>query len=239
MAMRVQFVVFFLLLGLVGKAANISGNIADAHTLQLLANVSIVNIHTNAATLSDLNGNFSIVAESGQLLEFRRMGYKTLRIRIPEGSLPPFFRVLMQDGPMELPEYQLQAKGHDWKRDSLQYHELYKTELDFPKLEGLDVIRHPFSAMSKANRQIWAFQKEYNYWEQQKYVDYTFSDRVVSNLTGLQGDSLQRYLKIYRPSYEQLRSMNEYTLYSYIKESVTIYRTGRRIYRPIIRRSAN
>ena len=94
--------------------------------------------------------------------------------------------------------------------------------------------------MGEKKRQIWAFQKEYNYWEQQKYVDYTFNERLVTNLTDLKGDSLQIYLKKFRPSYEQLRNMNEYTFYFYIKETAELYRTGyRRKYTPVIRRSAN
>ena len=220
------------------RAASINGEIIDTHTGAGLGNVNIVNIHTRLNATSNDRGAFTIPVERGQLLEFRKIGYKTVRVRIPEGTIPPYFRILMQQGPIELPEFDLQAKGRDWKKDSARYYELYKNAIEFPKLEGLDVIRHPFSALSKRNRQIWAFQKEYNFWEQQKYVDYTFNEKLVTTLTGLAGDSLQRYMRQYRPSYQQLRSMNEYTFYSYIKESVEIYRYGRR-YQPVIRRSAN
>jgi len=220
-------------------AVTIFGEITDGGTRQTVSSVSISNIHTNMGTLSDGNGKFTIEVSKGQLLEFRKIGYKTLRIRIPEGNIPPYFKVIMQQGSVELPEYNLQARNKDWKSDSSRYYQLYKNAIEFPKLEGLDVIRHPFSALSKRNRQIWAFQKEYNYWEQQKYIDYTFNEKLVTNITGLHDDSLRIYLERFRPSYDFLRSMSEYTFYSYIKESADFYRTGRRKYTPIIRRSSN
>ncbi|HRO42544.1 MAG TPA: carboxypeptidase-like regulatory domain-containing protein [Flavipsychrobacter sp.] len=220
-------------------ATSITGEIIDGNTRQAVGNVNILNIYTEVGTVSDEVGRFSIIVAKGQLLEFRKVGYKTLRIRIPEGQIPPYFKVIMQQGPVELPQFDLHAQSKDWKRDSTRYYELYKGAIEFEKLDGLDVIRHPFSALSKRNRQIWAFQKEYNFWEQQKFIDYTFNERLVTNLSGLSGDSLQVYMKRYRPSYEFLRSMNEYAFYSYIKESTEFFRTGRRKYTPVIRRSAN
>jgi len=218
---------------------SITGEIIDGNTRLAVSNVRITNIHNNVSTVSDDEGKFSIVVDKGQLLEFRKIGYKTLRIRIPEGTIPPYFKVIVQQGPIELPEFALEAQAKDWKKDSLRTYQLYKNAIEFQKLEGLDIVRHPFSALSKRNRQIWAFQKEYNYWEQQKFIDYSFNEKLVMNLTGLQGDSLQLYMKRFRPSYEFIRSMNEYSYYNYIKESGELFRTGRRKYTPVIRRGAN
>jgi hypothetical protein len=114
---------------------------------------------------------------------------------------------------------------YDYKSDSIRYHELYKTELDFPKLSGLGVVQSPFSAMSKKNREIWQFQDDYTEFEKEKYVDKTFTEEVVSKFTGLQGDSLHYFMRRYRPSYEQLKGMNDYAFYNFVKASVYRYRT--------------
>ncbi len=238
-AMRRFLILLSLFFPLLSHAITITGEIIDGNTRLAVGRVNILNIYTDVGTVSDEDGKFQIVVDKGQLLEFRKIGYKTVRIRIPEGTIPLYFKVVMQQGAIELPEFNLQAHAKDWKKDSTRYYELYKNALEFEKLSGLDVIRHPFSALSKRNRQIWAFQKEYNYWEQQKYIDYTFNERVISGLTGLQGDSLDIYIRRFRPSYDFLRSINEYQFYSFIKESVEFYRTGRRKYTPVIRRSAN
>ena len=114
---------------------------------------------------------------------------------------------------------------YDYTEDSIRYHELYKTALDFPKLSGLGVVQSPFSALSKKNREIWQFQDDYKEFEQQKYVDKTFNEELVTKFTGLKGDSLRYFMKRYRPSYEQLKLMNDYTFYNYVKTSAHRYRT--------------
>jgi hypothetical protein len=233
-----SLLIIYLLVPLLSSAESITGEIIDGSANMGLEHVHIVNVHSKATAETDDKGRFRIFADKGQLLEFRKMGYKTLRIRLPQGSFPPYFKLVMQKGPVELPSFELVDHTKDYKKDSLRYREIYKHALEFPELTGLDVIRHPFSALSKKNRQIWAFQKEYALFEQQKFIDYAFNEKVVTNLTGLKGDSLNTYLRVYRPGYEQLRSMNDYTFYSYIKETVRTYRTGR-TYRPTIRRSSN
>src|SRR5690606_33563884 len=119
-SMRKLFTLLLFLFSFSSFAASITGEITDAHTNQQIADVSIFNIHTNVGTRSDAAGKFNIVAAKGQLIEFRKIGYKTLRIRIPEGTIPPYFRVIMQQGPVELPEFDLQAHAKDWKKDSIR-----------------------------------------------------------------------------------------------------------------------
>ena len=226
---------FFICRPFLSHGVQIEGEIIDIKTKKHIANVSVTNIHTSVATLSDKDGMFSIEATKGDLIEFRINGYKLLRLRVPTGIIPPFFNIALQEDPSVHPEYQLAGTVHDFKRDSIRNYELYKTALNFPRLEGLDVIRHPFSALSKQNQRIWAFQKEYTWYEQQRYIDYRFNERLVSDLTGLHGDSVKVYMRLYRPGYEELRSMSDYTFYSHVKRTVGVYRRLRQG----IRRSSN
>jgi hypothetical protein len=217
----------------------ITGDISDKETNVFLNDVLIENIQTGIHIVSDENGKFSIAAGSDDLLEFRKTGYKTARVRIPKGAIPPYFKIILQKS-TELPDYTAKSTNRDWKKDSITYHNLYETYLAFEKLSGLDVIRHPFSALSKRNRQIWAFQKEYDYFQKEKFIDYTFNAELVANLTGLQGDSLNYFMRRFRPGYEQLQYMTEYTFYNYIRQSAVFYRTGiRQDYQPSINRNPN
>jgi hypothetical protein len=202
----------------------IQGQIIDVNDGRLLSDVAIQNLFTENGVLSDDMGKFSLPATKGQLVEFRKAGYKIIRIRLPQGALPAFFKVVMEKTPVVLETYEVTGASKDYKTDSIRYHQLYKEAIEYPQLTGLDVVRHPFSAMSKHNRQIWAFQKQYEWYQQQKYIDFTFNTKVVAAVTGLKGDSAQVYIQMFRPTYEQLRSMNEYTYYNYIKRTVTAYR---------------
>jgi hypothetical protein len=230
--------IFFLLLFTAAQAQQqINGVVSDIESRTPLADVHIKNVHTDNLVITDSAGQFSMEVDKGQLVEFHRTGYRTERMRIPEGIVPPFFKIFLEKDPIRLPEYIVNQRGYDWKRDSLHYYETYKHALNFPQFSTLDAIRHPFSALSKRNRQIWAFQREYNWFEQEKYVDYTFNERIVHNLTGMPRDSAQAYLKIFRPTYEQLRSMTEYDFYNYIRYTVQQYREGYNPRRPVIRGS--
>jgi len=219
----------------VAEAQEIRGVVSDMTNRLPLADVFIENIHTGETMMTDSTGQFAVRVAKGQLVEFRKTGYKTERARIPEGALPPFFKVFLEQSPVELPEYVVQQPGLDWKKDSLRYYETYKHVLSIPQFSTLDAIQHPFSALSKRNRQIWAFQREYSWFEQEKYVDYVFNERIVGNLTGLKGDSVQAYLRMFRPTYEQLRQLREYDFFTYIRNSVMQYRSGHNPRRPPVR----
>jgi hypothetical protein len=154
------------------------------------------------------------------------MGYKTVRVRVPDGYIPSFFKIIMQKGMTAQPPQYVQngSKRYDYTEDSIRFHDIYKHELDFARMSTLDEIQHPFSALSKKSREIWAFQDDYKYTEQQKYIDNTFNAKIISDISGLKGDSVLVYMKRYRPTYEQLRSMNDYAFYNFIKWSVELYR---------------
>ena len=78
--------------------------------------------------------------------------------------------------------------------------------------------------MSGRNREIWRFQETYNSTEQEKYVDRTFNAELVTKFTGLTGDSLKYYMVKYRPTYVQLKGMNDYSFFTFIKKTVHSYR---------------
>jgi len=208
----------------VASAQKITGVIADMQTGLPLGDVAIRNVNTGTGINTDSLGRFSINVAADQLIEFYKAGYKMEKVRVPIGILPPFFKIFLEKAPVELPEYLVRAR--DWKQDSLRMHDIYKHELEFPKMSFADMINHPFSAMSKKNRQIWAFQDEYAMMEQQKFVDYTFNETLVNNITGLSGDSVKAYIRMYRPSYDQVRNMSTYDFYNYINRTVGMFRGG-------------
>ncbi len=228
MPVKTSFILFlFSVFSFPVIAQTIRGEVLDMDNKKPLTGVEIVNIYTMLNISDDAQGAFIIAASSGQLLEFKKTGYKTARVRVPQGYIPSYFRIIMKKGISDISKdnsYVEHSNRYDYRSDSIRYHELYKTELDFPKLSGLGVVQSPFSAMSKKNRQVWQFQDDYTEFEKEKYVDKTFTEEVVTKFTGLQGDSLRYFMRRYRPSFEQLKSMNDYSFYNFVKSSVYRYR---------------
>ncbi len=218
---------FFLFLGLhcsvVGQT--IRGEVTDLDSKHAVVGVNIENIYTSLAVTTNSDGSFVIAASGDQLLEFKKTGYKTVRVRVPNGYMPSYFKIIMQHGITNMHEVNEPANNrYVYRSDSLRYHDLYKHELDFPKLSGIGAVAHPFSALSTRNREIWKFQEDYNDFEKEKYIDRTFNAETITKFTGLKGDSLKYFMVRYRPEYEQLRTMNDYTFFNYIKKTAHTYR---------------
>lgn len=216
------FLLFFCWQVSVGQ--QIKGVVSDRYDQAPLQNVQISNVHNNEIVFCDSAGRFAIKATKGQLIEMRKAGYKTTRFRLPGGYMPAYFKIYMERLVELNTDIYASSQLTQFQKDSINDHELYKVALNFPKMSGLEKIESPFSALSKTNREKWAFQETYAAYEKEKYVDYTFSPSLVTSLTGLKGDSLNVYMRRFRPTYEQLRGMNLYEYYNFIKRSVEFYR---------------
>jgi hypothetical protein len=229
--MRVPFIFMFfcLLLCHTAYAQLIRGEVVGMNDKKPLPGVHIVNIHNDINITTNTDGTFVIAGTSDELLEFRLPGYKTTRVRIPRGYIPPYFKIIMEHPPVPIRGDAL-AGTRNYAYDSAKARERYSQILDIPQLSPIEKIKHPFSAMSARNREIWAFQDTYEEAEKERYIDYTFNKEMVSSITGLTNDSLNRFMIRFRPGYEQLRNMNEYTLYNYVKMNA---RRFRNINRPI------
>jgi hypothetical protein len=201
-------------------ALTMKGRVFDYKTNEPMPNVNVVNTFTDRGITTDSSGLFTIEVELGHLVEFRRIGYKISRVRIEQTQLP-YYNIAMKEGAIDLMEVEI--TGNNYKLDSIEKRETYKWAIEHYKLTGLDVIQHPFDALSKRNRQIWAFQKHYEYFEKEKFINYVFNERLIRQLTKMDSTSTAEYMRYYRPSYEQLKSWSEYEFYEFIKRTATAY----------------
>lgn len=203
----------------------IKGAVFDHNTKEPIKGASVINTFTDLGVQTDEKGQFNLKVKAGDLIEFSMQGYKTSRVRIPKGELPNYFKINLKEDITELAPVTIYDDVYNHKRDSVKTAQVYKRALEHYKLEGLDILQHPFDALSKRNRQIWAFQKHYQYWETEKYIDYVFNEKLVQQLTELSGDSLKTYMQQYRPSQAAIHSFEtDYEFYEYIKYTADLFR---------------
>jgi len=200
----------------VSLAAVMKGVVYDFKTGKPLANINIKNTYTDLGMTTDSSGQFSVEVEKGHLVEFTRIGYKIARVRI-ENLTIPFYKIAMKEGAFELQNIDITSSN--FHTDSIERREVYKWAIDHYTLSGLDVIQHPFDALSKRNRQIWAFQKRYEYFEKDKFVDYVFNAKLIKNITGMDSTQVEDYRRYYRPTYDQVKEWSEYEYLEYIKKT--------------------
>ncbi|TXI81038.1 MAG: hypothetical protein E6Q39_01865 [Crocinitomicaceae bacterium] len=220
---RLFYITFLLLVQQVTAQTLIKGEIKDFGNNQPLDNVNVRNIYsmTGMTTLQD--GLFGIKIKKGELVEFSKLGYQTLRIRISNEAEPSYYKLVMKKAPIELREVDIRGKPLDFKKDSMRYREVYDIVLRKENQAEVDIRSMPLAMLSKKNREEWAFQKMYAQWESEKYIDLTFNERLVHKITYLEGDSLLEFMKLFRPSVSFLRSASEYEYLNYIKYCFNLY----------------
>jgi hypothetical protein len=208
--------VLLCLLALPAFGLQMKGRVYDRETQKPVAYAVVINTFTEYQVETDSNGNFTIPVQQGHLIEFQKLGYKIARVRIAGASLP-FYSIALTKGPIELDNVNI--KGSNYRSDSVEDRETYKWAIDHYTLDGMDVLSHPFDALSKRNRQIWAFQKRFQYFEQQKFIDFVFNDHLIQTITGLDSTDTKAYKAAYRPSYEQIKAWSTYEFYQYIRNT--------------------
>lgn len=203
----------------------IKGEIKDFANNQNMGNVNIRNIYTLKGMTTIDDGKFEIVVKKGELVEFSKVGYQTLRIRIKNEKEPSYYNLIMSKVSIILREVDIKGKPIDFKKDSVKFRESYDLVLRKPKKEEIDMRSMPLAMLSKKNRQEWAFQEMYASWEQEKYIDFVFNDKLVHKITYLENEDLAFFIKRYRPSYAFLRSASEYEFLDYIKQCYYLFKT--------------
>ncbi|MEM7297551.1 MAG: TonB-dependent receptor plug domain-containing protein, partial [Bacteroidota bacterium] len=77
----IALVLTFLLINAVFSQKTVSGKVTDSSGEPLIG-VTIFNLTSETGAITDVDGNFSIVANSGDILEMRMLGMKTQQVNI-------------------------------------------------------------------------------------------------------------------------------------------------------------
>ena len=59
--------------------------------------------------------------------------------------------------------------------------------------------------------------------EENNYVNHRFDAEKISVITKLEGDSLQTFIRKYRPTAAEIRKMNDYQILMYVKRSYSLF----------------
>ena len=86
LVLRISFLSLFLALGTF-LAAQIQGKVTDAETGEPLIGASVLVQGTSSGTVTDLDGNYSVAATPGDILEVSYTGYSTQEIEVGSQSV--------------------------------------------------------------------------------------------------------------------------------------------------------
>ena len=199
-----------------GFGQTLKGEIVD-RAGNPVPSVVIRNISRQENTFSDLSGTFSLPALAGDSIEFSRLGYFTVFLKMSDSGTT-FRRIFMWQTPVSLEEVEIRPDWTPYQLDSIARRQTYHIALDRRKERS---VMSPVSAIaeniSRKSRQRWQFQKHFKQWETQKFIDTRYSFEEVSALTGLTGDSLAAFIHAYPMPQDYARAASDLEIKMWIR----------------------
>lgn len=246
--MKKTYTSIFLLLipGALFAQKTLSGRITDGASFLPLEGVSGINISTGKTVITDPNGAFTISGHAGDTLRFSMIGYLPQQVIISRELFGlPSLSIQMKQGVITL-QQQL-VRGHNHYADSMrlrnEYGQYFKKpqQWDFNLLlpkenkaelrdqfhtvrQGVNINQLYKNLSFRRNKRLNAFRKTLLAKEAADYQEQAYDPRVVQQVTGLQGDSLDYFMAHYQPTVAVLQSSTRYELMIYINRLYLQYR---------------
>lgn len=207
----------------------VSGTVYDSSKLYVVPGVMVNSTSGNSTFTDSLGAYHLIVDNASDSISFYYNNKHT--IKYPVKSMNNYnefdisLRVRVND------KYKLLKNvvvfSNNYKRDSIENRVTYSKVFEREK-PGISSTYEPGGAAGfdldaligvfqfRKNKSNIAFQKRLISEEQDRYIDYRFSSKTVSRITGLKGDTLDLYRKIYRPDYYFTSKATLAQFYEYI-----------------------
>jgi CarboxypepD_reg-like domain len=213
----------------------ISGRITKKYSREILIGVTVKNIGRGTYNISDMGGNYRIHASIADSIVFSSVAYLPDTLVVDSTWLTHQMDIGLQPNVQMLSSVVVDER-RNFEIDSTQrrvdYRNLY--EKKHPIIlwnekrpgDGPGLSFSPlgyFSTHEKATRRL---KQRLHEEEEQSYINYKFPPGRVAQITGLRGDSLQKFLVIYRPSYTYCRKATQQDMLIYINDKLIAYRKG-------------
>jgi hypothetical protein len=211
------------------------GTVYDSTRMVAIPMVRVTSTGGNV-TYTDSVGQYRIVVSSRDSVAFFYRNRSTVRdIKYVQG-FDVSLQITVTDRYKTLKEVVVIQKTH--RQDSIENREKYRKAFGFERglsiTTGGDIMGgaglDPNSIINlfrfRMQRSMRSLQNRLLAEEAEKFVNYRFNKNLVKNLTGLEGMDLDRFMIVYRPSYEFTAATPEYQFYQYILDASRLYRQG-------------
>lgn len=230
----------FLLLFAATKATaqyKIKGTVYDSTRRYPVELVSVLST-SGAGTVTNAFGEYEIAVGETDSIWFSYLNKATVKFPVLKIVNPHSFDISLQVNIPTLREVKIRPRNY--RQDSIQNREDYAKIFNYQKpglrvVNGqtqyggavgfdLDEIINVFRF--KRNRSMASFQRRLLQQEQEKFVDHRFNKGLVRRLTGLDGNQLDSFMYVFRPSYQFTLLVGDYDFQKYIKDSYERFKKG-------------
>jgi hypothetical protein len=238
MRITICAILFLLLFSFSGKSQQfLTGKVFKKESTEVLVSVSIYNISRRLHDLSEENGSYRIQVAPGERVIFSSVGYRADTIAVTDDMLSGDYPVYLEPKAQtlqavtvgSLSNYQLDSMArrneYSWIYD---HGNVNRLERDRKGADGVGVSIDLFKNASSIDKQRERLKKRLLKEEQEYYVDFRYPREYIARLTHLQGDSLQKFVTSYRPSYDYCRKAATVDILVFISDSIKKFRKGER-----------
>ena len=197
---------------------------------------------SKATAISGIQGEFTINIAKNDTVKVKMQGYKLYVLPV-NSSASKNIQVALEEAIIELNVVHVTAK-RDRVKDSLNNRKMFAKEFNAapPKLKdmivassspgpipiaGITIVPSQFiRALTYKHSREYKFKQVLIRDERNRYIDSRFSERLVTELTSLKGDSLLDFMDKYRPGIEKIKRMTDYDVRVYINASAPKFRNN-------------
>lgn len=240
-----RLLIVCILLSLLGSNAGqsqvwLTGRVYDSTRMVLVPSVK-VSSKNGLITYTDSIGRYGLTVEKNDSIRFTFRGKATQFFPVSSIRYPAGFDIALQVNVED--RYQTLREvvviGKSYREDSLQNRERYRKIFEFEGgglqisetgtmggVPGLDLNSIISSFRFRKNKTLRRFQNRLVEEEQQKFINSRFTKAMVRQITGLNEKDLERFMLLWRPSYEIVAYNEEYVYYQYILDASRYFKTG-------------
>jgi len=209
---------FFPMTGLAQQS--VRGVVLNSSNDSRIGDVEVRNLKTNARLVTNTLGLFNMVGELGDTLRIFKEGYNEQNLVLSSHD-----DLIVRLRPISTQLKTVNVYGQTNEQRMEEALEQFRKQGSYydGKPPVLAYIFNPISALSekfgKAGKRSRRFQDYMSYEQDQLVVDRKFNRSLITSLTKLEGEDLDNFVIIYRPSYERARNWNEYDVTNYVMEA--------------------
>jgi hypothetical protein len=223
------FTCSFLLINLSATAQyKVKGTVYDSSYMKPLIAVTVQATNGKMVATND-KGQYVIDVGEADSIWFSYFGKPTVKYPVKKIYDVTRFDIALQTYNQILDEVVIRKRSY--KEDSVLNRVDYAKIFNYrkpnlasmtsigPMGAGIDVQELIRLFQFRKNKATLKFQERLLQQERDKFVDHKFNKALVKSLTGLEGEELDRYMQLYRPTFEMILSISEYEFREYIVKS--------------------
>lgn len=236
--LHIFFVICICLIGSAKAQAQykIQGTVYDSSRTYPLEAVSVLST-SGKGTITNREGFYQIEASAQDSIYFSYLGKPTVKFPVRKITNVSQFDLALRVPVSVLKE--VTVKPRNYKLDSIQNRKDYQKVFDYrrPNVEsmtsigpmgaGIDINELIRLFQFRKNKSTMRFQQRLLQQERDKFIDHRFSKALVLRLTGLTGEEQQRFMLLFRPSYEFALYASDYDFQAYIREAAVSFKRGK------------